>query len=136
MEAFDIFGDNMILLIFIGICLMTFFIRLPYLCSVKDFTYSYSAKTSCSGHDHSYNFYVKRFKDGYRCYIERTPSFRGRDTSHYMPHYWVEQGSGRHYICWTGKIKYPEQAKTLCQNWSDATQQFIDTGHPAPGFER
>ena len=136
MELFDYLQANMILTVFVGVCLLTFLIRLPHLCTVKNFTYSYSAKTRYGMQDHNYNFSVRRVSGEYRCYIERTPSFRGRDTSHYMPHYWVEQGTNRHYICWTGKIKYPEQAKTLCRNWSDATQQFIDTGVPAPGFER
>lgn len=136
MEYIEYLQSNMILTISIAICLITFLVRLPYLCTIKDFAYTYSAKTRYGSLDHNFNFFVKRVKGGYLCYIERTPSFRGRDTSNYMPHYWVEQGTNRHYICWTGTIKYPEQAKTLCRNWSDATQQFIDTGTPAPGFER
>lgn len=136
MELFDYLRSNMILTYFIGACLFTFLVRFPYLCTAKKRAYSYSAKTRDEMQDHNYIFLIRRIKGEYRCYIERTPSFRGRDTSHYMPHYWVEQGTDRHYICWTGRIRYLEQAKTLCRNWSDATQQFIDTGIPAPGFER
>lgn len=136
MEIYDFLKSNMILVSFIAICLFILLIRIPYLCKVHTFPFSYRAKTKYRNMDHNYNFFIKKANGGYRCYIESTPSFRGRDTSRYMHHYWVEKGTNRPYICWTGKIKYPEQAKTLCKNWSDATQQFIDTGTPAPGFER
>ena len=115
---------------------ITLIVRWSDLKSPAYFTYTYSAKTKNYNLDHRYMFRMRKMPDGYRCYIERTPSFRNRDTSKYMPHYWVERGTNKQFICWTGKIKYPEQAKTLCRNWSDATQQFIDTGKPAPGFER
>ena len=75
MELFDYLQANMILAAFIGICLLTFLIRLPHLCTVKDFTYSYSAKTRYGMQEHNYNLSVRRVSGGYRCYIERTPSF-------------------------------------------------------------
>lgn len=136
MEIIDFLSENIILAIFTGICVLTFLIRIPQLCAVKEFKYAYCAKTDCMLLDHDYCFTITRIDKEYRCYIERTPSFRGRDTTYYMPHFYVEPGTNRHYICWTGEIRYPEQAKTLCRNWSDATQKFIDTGIPAPGFER
>ncbi|MCH5314748.1 MAG: hypothetical protein J1E81_02450 [Eubacterium sp.] len=102
----------------------------------SEFNYNYYAVTNAAALDHQYKFFVKKVGNGYRCYIRRTPSYRGRDTSNYLPHYWVENKTDKHYICWTGEIKYPEQAKTLCRNWADATQKFIDTGVPAPGFKR
>lgn len=110
-------------------------VRLPSMYVEEEFAYRYDAKTSQYG-DHEYRFFVRWVDNGYRCYIDRVPSFRGRDTSHYMPHYWEEEYTNRHFICWTGTIRYPEQAKTLCRNWANATQQFIDTGIPAEGFER
>jgi len=100
------------------------------------FVFRYSAKTKFEDKDHAYKFNIKKTDSGYKCYIEQTPSFRGRSTINYTPHYWSEALTGKCYICWTGKIKYPEQAKTLCRNWADATQLFIDTGKPAPGFGR
>lgn len=124
-----------VLIISIMILLTVFLFKLPSLYVEEEFYYDYLAKSN-GNKDHKYKFLVKWVDDGYRCYIEKTPSFVGRDTSHYMPHYWEENGTGRHYICWTGKIQYSEQAKTLCRNWADATQQFIDTGKPAKGFER
>lgn len=128
----------MVLLILIPIIaiVITFATRYQILKEPADFTFNYSASTKYSTQDHSYKFHIKRIGNEYRCYIERTPSFRGRSTANYMPHYWVENGTGKHYVCWTGKIKYSEQAKTLCRNWANATQTFIDTGKPAPGFER
>lgn len=124
-----------VLLISITIILAVFFVRLPALYVEDEFFYDYYAKSS-EKNDCKYKFFIKWVDNGYRCYIERTPSFRGRDTTNYMPHYWEENSTRRHYICWTGKLQYSEQAKTLCRNWADATQQFIDTGKPAKGFER
>ena len=115
--------------------IIVFLVKLPSMYVEEEFTYSYFAKTIQNG-DNEYYFTVHWVDNGYRCYIDRVPSFRGRDTSHYMPHYWEEKYTNRHFICWTENIIYPEQAKTLCRNWADATQQFIDTGIPAMGFER
>ncbi len=115
---------------------ITFGIRYKSWKEPSEFCFEYSAKTNTKILDHSYKFRIKKSNDEYKCYIERTPSFRGRSTAKYNPHYWIERGTKKHYICWTGKIQYAEQAKTLCRNWADATQKFIDTGIPAPGFER
>ncbi len=124
------------LLIFIPIIsiLITSIVKYVVLKEHISSTYSYSAKTIFPSQDHSYQFGIKRVGRGYRCYIEYTPSFRGRNTSNYMPHYLTESFTGKKYVCWTGRIKYIEQARTLCRNWADATQTFIDTGVPAPGF--
>lgn len=126
----------LILLVPIIAIMVTLIARYRILKEPEGFVYNYSAKTNLITQDHSYQFAVKKKSDGYRCYIEKVPAFRGRDTSNYMPHYLVEKITGRYYICWTGKMRYSEQAKTLCRNWADATQKFIDTGEPAPGFGR
>lgn len=127
---------TLLILIPVVAIIITFISRYNILCEPNDFIFNYSAKTKCENEDHSYKFRVKRVGTNYRCYIERTPSFRGRSTANYMPHYLVEPGSHKRYVCWTGTIRHSEQAKTLCRNWSDATQTFIDTGIPAPGFKR
>lgn len=132
----ELLKTNIILIISLTACIVTFFIRLPYMRLPKIFIYDYAANTIYCSKDHNYSFLIQYEDGGYKCYIENVPSFRGRDTSQYTAHYWTEKNTGRNYICWTSKIKHPEQAKTLCRNWSDATQQFIDTGVPAPGFER
>ena len=129
-------AENPIFAGFCAVCLLTLLIRLPYLCKRCRFSYVYSARTNQFYQDHRYCFTIRKVHGEYRCYIDRTPSFRGRSTANYTPHYWVEERTKKRFICWTGKIRYPAQAKTLCQRWSDATQQFIDTGRPAPGFER
>lgn len=115
--------------------IIVFLVKLPSMYVEEEFTYNYSARTTQYG-DHNYHFYIRLVNNGYRCYIDYVPSFRGRDTSNYMPHYLEEEYTNKRYICWTGSITYPEQAKTLCRNWADATQKFIDTGIPAKGFER
>ena len=120
----------------IFVCVLLLFIILVKSSARNKFTYTYNAATIYSLQDHKYNFVIKKSHGEYKCYIQRIPSFRNRDTSKYMPHFWTENKTGKMYICWTGKIVYPKQAKTLCRNWADATQQFIDTGRPAAGFER
>lgn len=99
------------------------------------FAYEYSPVSKYPSLDHKYSFSIVKIGGGYRCYIDRIPSFRGRSTAHYQYHFLSESGSHRRYICWTGVINSIEKAKTLCRNWADATQQFIDTGVPAKGFE-
>ncbi len=113
---------------------ITFFLQYDTLKEPRKFHYEYSAKTTTPGLDHNYKFSLEKINTGYRCYIERYPSFRGRDTSGYQYHILTETISKRSYVCWTGRVEYLEQAKTLCRNWADATQKFIDTGIPAPGF--
>lgn len=100
------------------------------------FTFIYSAKTKLPYKEHSYRFNIKKVGNEYRCYIAYTPDYRGRFISDYTPHIYHDAEKGKIFICWTGKIIYPEQAKTLCRNWADATQTYIDTGIPAPGFEK
>ena len=119
-----------------AIIFITLIARWSYLNQPRAFAYAFQAKTKDVRLDHSYRFYMKKVNRQYRCYIERTPSFRNRDTSRYIPHYYIENGTGRIFICWTGKIHFRSQARTLCRNWANATQQFIDTGIPAPGFGR
>ena len=63
---------------------------------------------------------------GYRCYILHTPSYRGRPRSCNIAHY-LTDANGQ-YICYTAKLFQLEQAKTLCQRWSDMTQRYIETG--------
>ena len=96
--------------------------------------YVYFAKTKYPLLDHLYSFRIRFVAGQYRCYVVKQPEYRGRDLSHYMPHCWEEQNA--RYICWTGEIKKIPQAKTLCRMFANATQQFIDTGVPASGFER
>ena len=75
-----------------------------------------------------YIFRIKRRLDGYRCYIVRTPSFRGRSTSAHTIHYLTD--SAGKYICFTAKINKLQQAQTLCRTWADQAQKYIETGRP------
>lgn len=113
---------------------ITFCVRYSDLKEPCNFTYEYYPTTIYNSLDHKFIFSIEKLSSGYRCYVKYMPSFRGRKTTNYQYH--LLPDSERHYVCWTGKIKYSEQAKKLCRNWADATQQFIDTGVPAPGFER
>lgn len=116
---------------------IAFAVRYRSLRDPVQLSFDYSATTSFPSKDHYYSFDIRKESDNaYKCYICRTPSFRGRDTSNYMPHFWYNKVTDGRWICWTGIIKYPEQAKTLCRKWTDATQVFIDTGKPLPEFVR
>ena len=129
----------MFILAFIPVIVIavTFAVRYRSMCDPVQFSYEYQAQTSCPSKDHLYTFDIRKESDNlYKCYICRTPSYRGRDTSNYMPHIWYNKTTNKRWICWTGSIKYPEQAKTLCRKWADATQVFIDTGKPLPAFVR
>ena len=98
--------------------------------------YRYSAETTKRYLDHDYIFSIEKIGNVYRCYVNRYPSFRGRNTANYLYHILRESKTRRVYICWTGAIRTRDQAMTLCENWANATQKFIDTGVPAPGFSR
>ena len=93
-----------------------------------------SEEYNCIGHsrkgssDCYYKFRIKRRGDGYRCYIVRTPSFRGRSTAAHTIHYLTD--SAGKYICFTAKIKKLQQAQTLCRTWADQAQKYIETGRP------
>lgn len=89
-------------------------------------TYTVYARTGYNGADNRYVFTIKKLPSGYRCYIDRTPSYRGRSTDMNTIHYKVDN-RGK-YICFTKNITYLAQAKTLCDQWSNLTQRYIETG--------
>lgn len=103
----------------------------------SDTYYSYKAKTVSPLLNHEYRF--KIIKDiitkQYKCFVLKTPEVRGAGSSDYEPHLWYNEKNEK-WICWTGKIENKDQAKTLCRKWADCTQQYIDTGIPAPGFSK
>jgi len=102
----------------------------------KNKKYEYLATTLYPTLDHKFIFSIELENGLFKCYIERVPSFRGRDTSNYDYHYYTNQSNKRKYICYTGKIEYLEQGRTLCRKWADAHQRFIDTGKADKEFIR
>lgn len=89
-------------------------------------TYTVYAETTSPGSDNRYVFTLKKLSSGYRCYIDRTPSYRNRSTSFHMTHR-LSDNRGE-YICFTADLPYIAQARTLCKTWSDLTQRYIETG--------
>ena len=89
-------------------------------------TYTVYAETGCNGADNRYVFTLKRLPSGYRCYIDRTPSYRGRSTDMHATHHLID--SRGKYICYTANLPYIAQAKNLCKQWSNLTQRYIETG--------
>ena len=89
-------------------------------------TYTVYAETGYNGADNRYVFTLKKLPSGYRCYIDRTPSYRGRSADMHTTHHLVD--SRGKYICYTAKIPYIAQARTLCRQWSNLTQRYIETG--------
>lgn len=89
-------------------------------------TYTVYAETSSPGADNRYVFTLKKLSSGYRCYIDRTPSYRNRSTSLHVTHRLSDE-RGK-YICFTADLPHIAQARTLCKQWSDLTQRYIETG--------
>lgn len=89
-------------------------------------TYTVYAETNSPGSDNRYVFTLKKLSSGYRCYIDRTPSYRNRSTSLHVTHRLSDE-RGK-YICFTADLPYIAQARTLCKQWSDLTQRYIETG--------
>lgn len=88
--------------------------------------YTVCAESGYADSDNRYEFTLRRHGSGYRCYIDRTPSYRGRSTDAGVIHR-LSDNRG-YYICYTANLPYLEQAKTLCRNWSNMTQRYIETG--------
>ncbi|MBQ9165855.1 MAG: hypothetical protein IJX71_02875, partial [Oscillospiraceae bacterium] len=88
--------------------------------------YTCSGKSIRVGADCRYQFRLVRKPGTYRCYILRTPSYGNRPHDCHVAHYLMDS-TGK-YICFTADIPHLEQAKTLCQQWSDMTQRYIETG--------
>lgn len=89
-------------------------------------TFTVYAETGYNNADNRYVFTLKRLPSGYRCYIDRTPSYRGRSVSMHIAHYLTD--SRGKYICYTKDLAHIEQARTLCRQWSNLTQRYIETG--------
>lgn len=94
--------------------------------SGSDDTYAVYAETGYNNADNRYEFTLKRLPSGYRCYIDRTPSYGGRSVSMHIAHYLTD--SRGKYICYTKDLSHIEQARTLCNQWSNLTQRYIETG--------
>ena len=88
--------------------------------------YTVYAESGYNKSDNRYAFTLERLPQGYRCYIDRSPSYRGRRTDPSIIH--QLQDSQGPYICYTADLPELEQAKALCQEWSNLTQRYIETG--------
>lgn len=76
-----------------------------------------------------YRFSFEEQDDGtWRAYIERQPSYRGRDTDAHGTHR-LTADDGRRYICWTDPLGSLAEAKQVAALWADATQEYIRTGN-------
>lgn len=89
-------------------------------------TYTVNAESGYHNSDNRYSFTLKRLSGGWRCYIDHTPSYRGRSTDPTVIHR-LHDSRGP-YICYTANLPELEQAKTLCRTWSNLTQRYIETG--------
>ena len=117
-----------ILHISILICLGTFLLRLPVMTGKKHVVLHYDAKTRFPHQDHAYIFEIERQRNSsYRCYIRQAPFLLGRNLSHGAVNYFVERNTGRHCIAINGTISSEEAAKSICRDWADANQFFIDS---------
>lgn len=92
----------------------------------QEIRYTVYADTGYENADNRYRFTLTRLPQGYRCYIDRTPSYRSRSMDPNVIHR-LRDGD-RYYICYTAPLPELEQAKTLCRDWSNLTQRYIETG--------
>lgn len=76
--------------------------------------------------DGKYVFELCRVGDGWRAYINRTPSLEGRDTSASVIHQLND--SGRKYVCIAGVVSTKEQMIALAKQWARGLQNYIVTG--------
>lgn len=63
----------------------------------------------------------------WRCYIVSPLDYRGRDYSSASAH-WLSDGSPFAYICWSERIRTKDDAKAICDLWSEATERYIRRG--------
>jgi len=76
--------------------------------------------------DYKFDFHQNWWSGNYTIYIDRQPSYGGRDTSLHATHRLVD--GGRYYVCWTDPITNAEDARQIAAMWADRTQQYIKTG--------
>ena len=123
-----LYKDNIILGGLVTLIILTFIFRLPMMCRPKSFCYKYSARTRYKTQDHIYIFENHLMKNGcYRCYIEQAPFLFGKRFSRYTIDYGYDKECGRCYILSNRMIRSVEDAKELCDEWSDFNQYVIDS---------
>lgn len=71
--------------------------------------------------------FVDRGTEGWRVYIDRSPSYGDRDTDGHSTHRYTD-GSSRHYICFTGTLDDAREAKQVARAWAESTERYIEDG--------
>lgn len=90
---------------------------------MSQYKIKYRAK---GGFDYQFTFSWRRQHGDWRIYIDRQPSYGGRDASEVATHRLGT--SSRPYVCWTAPLRSYEDARQVAALWADSTQQYIATG--------
>lgn len=79
------------------------------------------------GHrDREYRFNYKKVGDGWRAYILRMPSLKGRRPDAVITHR-LHDAEG-YYVCWNQSIRTLKEMQTVSRVWADSIQEYIATG--------
>ncbi len=76
--------------------------------------------------DKVYKFNYKKVGGGWRAYILRTPSLRGRNDNGSIIHR-LHDDDG-YYVCWDRQVDSLKDMQTISRRWADSIQEYISTG--------
>ena len=76
--------------------------------------------------DKEYRFNFKKAGNGWRAYILRTPSLRGRSDDSRVIHRLHD--SDGYYICWDRQVDTLNDMQIISRRWADSIQEYISTG--------
>jgi len=92
----------------------------------RGYFYTYRARNAQGGNLYTFRIY-KMAQGSYRAYVERMPSYGGRNALSHVTHL-LADSKGQRYICWTRPIPTAAQCEAVCRLWADNTQQYIAHG--------
>ena len=73
-----------------------------------------------------YCFNYKKVGSGWRAYILRMPSLRGRNDGSGVIHRLHDNGG--YYICWDSQVNTLKDMQIISRRWADNIQEYISTG--------
>ena len=77
--------------------------------------------------DREYRFNFKRVGPGWRAYILRMPSLKGRNAGS-IPTHRLWDGDNKPYICWNAVVSELKDIETVARVWADHIQKYIAKG--------
>ena len=65
--------------------------------------------------------------DRWTIYILRQPGYRTRRSGPASSHRYIDR-EGRPYVCWSQRLRSPDEAYAVARLWAEATEYYISTG--------